>query len=58
MQVNVSFVLCFAGKWHVGFHEEDYMPTRRGFDTFRGFLLAGGDHYTHTRSALMSTPVP
>jgi len=26
------------GKWHLGFHSWEHMPTMRGFDEFRGFL--------------------
>jgi arylsulfatase A-like enzyme len=37
------------GKWHLGFRPE-YTPTRRGFDTFYGFL-AGAHTYINTGAA-------
>lgn len=36
------------GKWHLGFHQSDYLPHKRGFDEFYGILTGGGDHFKHT----------
>nr|KAG5686122.1 hypothetical protein BaRGS_033791 [Batillaria attramentaria] len=36
------------GKWHQGFCNWAMYPTNRGFDSFYGFLLSGGDHFKHT----------
>ena len=33
-------------RWHLGFCSEEYLPTRRGFDTFYGFWT-GSEHYYH-----------
>lgn len=36
---------CF-GKWHLGY-KAPMIPTRQGFDVFRGLLGGDGDHHTH-----------
>ncbi|XP_076040503.1 arylsulfatase I-like [Oratosquilla oratoria] len=39
-----------VGKWHLGFCDWEYTPTRRGFDTFYGLYLGAQTHFSHTRS--------
>ncbi len=39
-----------AGKWHVGQTEPSYLPQRRGFDHFYGFLGGFVDYYKHSRA--------
>ena len=34
------------GKWHLGY-EPPFLPTRQGFDEFRGLVSGDGDHHTH-----------
>ena len=34
------------GKWHLGYNLP-YLPTRHGFDKFRGLLTGDGDHHSH-----------
>lgn len=32
----------YYGKWHLGYCNEAFLPINRGFDTFHGFVGAGG----------------
>ncbi|XP_071494944.1 arylsulfatase I-like isoform X2 [Diadema antillarum] len=36
-----------VGKWHLGFFAEDYIPSRRGFDSFYGYYGGMQDYFTH-----------
>lgn len=44
---QAGFKTHWVGKGHVGFMSMNHLPTRRGFDTFHGFL-AGDQSYTST----------
>jgi hypothetical protein len=35
------------GKWHLGHHSPQYLPTARGFDTFTGYF--DGDNYYYSK---------
>jgi len=41
-----GYVTGMFGKWHLGY-ELPYLPTRHGFDEFRGLLTGDGDHHSH-----------
>lgn len=35
---KLNYSTHLVGKWHQGFFKWDYMPTRRGFDSYFGYL--------------------
>ncbi|CAN8008027.1 unnamed protein product, partial [Ixodes pacificus] len=45
---SLGYTTHMIGKWNLGYYKERYTPTRRGFDSFYGFLNSGEDYYDHT----------
>ena len=46
---DVGYRTAIMGKWHLGHHEPDYLPLRRGFDHQYGHYNGALDYFTHRR---------
>lgn len=45
---RLGYATHMIGKWHLGFCNWKYIPTRRGFDTFYGYYNGIEGYYNHT----------
>lgn len=43
---NLGYQTSMIGKWHLGGSKTEYLPHKRGFDSFYGFISGFEDHYT------------
>jgi len=50
MLKSAGYITHAVGKWHLGYCNNDYLPTRRGFDTFFGMYQQS----THYRSRMIT----
>ena len=46
---EAGYAIHAVGKWHLGYCDERYAPTFRGFDSFTGYLNGAEDCFNHTR---------
>ena len=46
---EAGYTTAVFGKWHLGHHAPEYLPTRRGFDRQYGHYNGALDHFDHTR---------
>ncbi len=46
---EAGYATAIFGKWHLGHHAPEYLPTRRGFDRQYGHYNGALDHFEHTR---------
>lgn len=46
---EAGYATAAVGKWHLGFNDPKWLPTRRGFDTHYGHYNGAIDYFTHER---------
>uniref|UniRef100_A0A914X0G4 Sulfatase N-terminal domain-containing protein n=2 Tax=Plectus sambesii TaxID=2011161 RepID=A0A914X0G4_9BILA len=45
--LTLGYNTYIVGKWHLGYCKHDYLPTKRGFQKFRGYYGGAEDYYSH-----------
>ena len=46
---EAGYTTAIFGKWHLGHHKPEFLPTRRGFDRQYGHYNGALDHFQHIR---------
>nr|XP_039251138.1 arylsulfatase B-like [Styela clava] len=46
-----------VGKWHLGFYKNEFLPSRREFDSYFGDLTGSSDHFTQNACSKRSCGV-
>lgn len=54
---NAGYVTRLIGKWHLGYHKDEYTPARRGFDSFFGYYTGYISYFNHTITEFVSPSI-